>query len=130
MSASREKSYGESLECSTPQQQKQGLFFLYDRTDQAHLSQNGDILLKCTLQTYSCFPASFQATGKKMHLLDLVAIYVKGVRRKVSWRRKFVVNKECNFQSLLQFYSTQPFNAQPSYNPGISDTLELCESCV
>ena len=25
-----------------------------------HLSQNGDILLKWTLQTYSCFPASFQ----------------------------------------------------------------------
>ena len=41
-----------------------GGFFHNDHSDQAHLSQNGDILLKCTLQTYSCFPASFQAKGK------------------------------------------------------------------
>ena len=41
-----------------------GGFFHNDHSDQAHLSQNGDILLKCTLQTYSCFPASFQAKRK------------------------------------------------------------------
>ena len=32
---------------------------------QEHLSQNGDILLKWTLQTYSCLPASFQANRKE-----------------------------------------------------------------
>ena len=41
-----------------------GGFFHTDQSDQAHLSQNGDILLKCTLQTYSCSPASFLAKGK------------------------------------------------------------------
>ena len=41
-----------------------GGFFHTDHSDQAHLSQNGDILLKCTLQTYSCSPASFQAKRK------------------------------------------------------------------
>ena len=42
------------------------LFFHTDQTDQAHLSQNGDILLKCTLQTYSCSPASFLAIRKTL----------------------------------------------------------------
>ena len=37
---------------------------LFWSNDQAHLIQNGDILLKWTLQTYSCFPASFQAKKK------------------------------------------------------------------
>ena len=35
-----------------------------DQIDQARLSQNGDILLKWTLQTYSCSPASFLAIRK------------------------------------------------------------------
>ena len=47
-------------------------FFHTDHSDQAHLSQNGDILLKCTLQTYSCSPASFQAKGNKPSLNSFV----------------------------------------------------------
>ncbi len=44
-----------------------GGFFHTDQTDQAHLSQNGDILLKCTLQTYSsCSPAIKLPSKRKM----------------------------------------------------------------
>ena len=38
----------------------QGVFTRWS-VDHQHLSQIGDILLEWTLQTYSCFPASFQA---------------------------------------------------------------------
>ena len=41
-----------------------GRVFFWSRWSQFHLSQNGDILLKWTLQTYSCFPASFPSKMK------------------------------------------------------------------
>ena len=57
-------------------QSENELFFHTDQSDQAHLSQNGDILLKCTLQTYSCSPASFLAKGKSIHTLTSMVLSI------------------------------------------------------
>ena len=50
-------------------------FLICDLKDRAHLSQDWDILLKWTLQTYSCFPANFQA--KKNYIISYVCIRVR-----------------------------------------------------
>ena len=49
-------------------QTAKGSFHLFGSYRSGHLSQNGDILLKWTLQTYSCFPASFQAKWNLSYL--------------------------------------------------------------
>ena len=102
MSASHEKSPTEVRLLQHPNSSSQHLFDLYLGCQfvqlwpvgrwhlrpewficwsQTHLSQNGDILLKWTLQTYSCFPASFPSK-QKYHIWEFTMSFQANILKK------------------------------------------------